>query len=64
MTNPHTSILRYPFFGTGAVTITQSNLMRLRPGKHLDDNLIEFGLKYKTSRIADGSLTNVLAGFG
>ncbi|KAF9497731.1 cysteine proteinase [Pleurotus eryngii] len=43
--DPDEIILVYPPNTTGAVTIKNSDLERLRPGEFLNDTLIEFGLK-------------------
>jgi Ulp1 family protease len=39
------SILAYPFTGTGGVEITKGDLNRLEPGEFLNDTLVEFSLK-------------------
>ncbi|KAL0960923.1 hypothetical protein HGRIS_005930 [Hohenbuehelia grisea] len=43
--DPDEVILVYPPATVGAVTIKNSDLLRLQPGEYLNDTLIEFGLK-------------------
>jgi len=47
------SILEYPFSGVGRVAIDREHLKCLQLGRCLDDNLIEFGLKYFRSSHLD-----------
>ncbi len=39
-------MLEYPWGITGGVSIKREDFDRLKPGVYLNDNLIEFGLRY------------------